>query len=65
MITPKQVSVFPTDEVTGEITTARVTGEITTGPAPEPSPTKSPVTPVTILAALMVCVIGAKISRRP
>ncbi len=56
MITPKQVSVFPTDEVTGEITTA---------PVPEPSPTKSPVTPVTILAALMVCVIGAKISRRP
>jgi hypothetical protein len=55
IMTPAQVSAIPTDEVTEEETTV---------PVAKPSPTKSPVAPLTILAGLMTGLILAAISRR-
>jgi hypothetical protein len=55
VMTPAQVSAIPTDEVTKEATTV---------PVSKPSPTKSPVAPLTILAGLMTGMIVAAISRR-
>lgn len=55
IMTPEKGSALPTAEVTGEATPV---------PASETSPAKSPVAPVTILAALMAGVIVAGISRR-
>ena len=55
VMTPEQGSALPT---------AGVTDEATPVPASETSPAKSPVAPLTILAALMAGVIVARISRR-
>jgi hypothetical protein len=52
---PVQVSAVPA---------AIVTAETTTAPAPDSTPTKSPVAPVTILAALITGIIASGISRR-
>lgn len=50
-----QVSAVPAADVTAETTAA---------PASDPAPTKSPVAPVTILAALITGIIASGISRR-
>ena len=54
-IAPVQVSAVPS---------ADMTVETTAGPASNPFPTKSPVAPVTILAALITGIIASGISRR-
>jgi hypothetical protein len=58
------VTTVMTPEPGSAIPTAEVTGVVTPAPASETSPTKSPVAPLTILAALMAGVIIAGISRR-